>query len=71
MNFNENAKIEEKKNKGRAIAIARVWMRYNIYMYLASLGLTVIGLIVMHDPSNKTLIPNIQIIEFAYTNHEN
>ena len=54
-----------KKNKGKTIAIARVWMRYNIYMYLASLGLTVIGLIVMHDPSNKTLIPNIQIIEFA------
>ena len=28
---------------------------------------TIIGLIVMHGPSNLTLMPNIKIIEFAYS----
>ena len=43
------------------MAIARFWIGYKIY--LAS----IIGLIVMHEPSNLTMIPNNQIIEFAYS----
>ena len=57
-------KIEEKQ--GKTIAIARFWMRYKIY--LASLGPYYNwSNIVMHEPSNKTLIPNIQMIESAYS----
>ena len=50
---------------GKTIAIARFWMHFKIY--LASLDHTIISPIVMHELSNKTLKPNIQITEFAYS----
>ena len=48
----------------KSIAISRVWLHYKIYP--APLG-PYYNWSDSDGPSNKSLIPNIQIIEFAYS----
>ena len=49
---------------GKNNAIAMFSMGYKI---LHPWDHTIIGLINMHGPSNLSLMPNIKIIEFAYS----